>query len=255
MAISEMWCGYRIATRPATEELIKDFSTPTDDANRLCTWLMDKSGISALTERAQRFQRIFPVSENATNDGESSKIVANDIPSEHSQPMGYLHKAAGLLWRFAPDLLAVSVGIMLSCIGDLCRHRTKLLADYIEFMLIPFVLLVFVVISVHQRGSDRYNLSRLFLESDLMNFLGYCSYPVYLFQNVFLQYYFTFVFEAQGYSYHPLFPDRKYFRPIPLGYRFAAVIMTILFSWIVQKFFQDYLITNLFSKWLARQTA
>lgn len=156
----------------------------------------------------------------------------------------------GLLWRFTPDLLAISVGILLSCIGGLCTDSMHKFATFNENMLVPAIVLVFIMISVQQRGMARYNATRLFLESDAMNFLGYISYPVYLLQNVFLQYYFTFIFKAANYRYHPDDPDRRYFRAIPLGYRFIAIMMVIAIGWFVQKYVQDYMVANAFARYL-----
>jgi peptidoglycan/LPS O-acetylase OafA/YrhL len=136
----------------------------------------------------------------------------------------------------------------LTCFGDLCQHSTKELGLFIESLLVPFAFLLFLGICIHQRGDARMNFSRWMLESELFNFIGYGSYPIYLIQNVFLQYYFTMIFHIKGYDYHPTNPGRGYFQQIPLYDRFIAIIVVILIGWAIQVYLQDYLVANAFSK-------
>lgn len=75
-----------------------------------------------------------------------------------------------LLWRFSPDLMAVSIG--------LCLGLNVVDSAYIQWLVIPFLFLFYIIIASMQRGSDRNNFSRYFLESKPMNILGYISYPL-----------------------------------------------------------------------------
>lgn len=46
------------------------------------------------------------------------------------------------------------------------------------WLVAPFILLAFIVVVSLQRGEERKNLSRAFLESMPVNILGFVSYPI-----------------------------------------------------------------------------
>jgi len=288
VAITEMWCGARIyflqqkyqaKAKDGSDPVViqEDFSTPSEVITR---WLHQavaclRFGTDVVTEECIPLQHFHATTQAATTtadtapnattatvsttDNEKNAIVKPDEGVNGDGGNGVLSYALHLLWRFSPDLIAIGIGLSLSCFGTLCTSDTKTLNNYLEMMIIPFAFIIFLSITIHQRGSARYNLTRIFLESELLNFIGYGSYPIYLLQNVFLQYYFTFIFPVKGYSYHPENPTRDYFRAIPLGYRVIAVSTVILLGWVIQKFFQDYLVANTFSRvlvwWSSRQSS
>lgn len=79
-----------------------------------------------------------------------------------------------LFWRFSPDLLAVLCGFAMNTDGG----GSKLFARVLTWLIVPFIILAFIVVVSLQRGDERKNLSRYFLESWPMNLLGYVSYPI-----------------------------------------------------------------------------
>jgi ATP/ADP translocase len=51
-------------------------------------------------------------------------------------------------------------------------------ARVFTWLIAPFIVMAFLVVVTLQRGDAKKNLSRYFLESYFMNFLGYVSYPI-----------------------------------------------------------------------------
>ncbi len=177
--------------------------------------------------------------------------INDDIREESKKPKEEEWSLIGLIWRFSPDIIIVLCLISLSCLGDLCHNKT--LISSIEMVVIPIAFLLYLVIVLSQRGKSRYNLSRLILETEIMNQIGYASYPIYLIQNAFLQYYFTYMVNIHNdsYDYHGDHPGRKYFRNLPFGYRFGCTFFMIFIGWVIQKYYQDWLVTNSFAKVLS----
>eukprot|EP01038_Epipyxis_sp_PR26KG_P005095 gene5095-7104_t len=146
-----------------------------------------------------------------------------------------------ILWRFLPDALC---GVCALCLIKLDDSPQK----FYGLFLIPFVASVFIIISFMQ--DDKVigkNISRLILESKPLKLLGYCSFPIYLFQRIILQ-----DFPLRIHSYimdekrvtikHSNFTQQKWWVIIIL----CAVL--IIFSWCVQKFIQDQALILFYEK-------
>eukprot|EP01039_Chlorochromonas_danica_P006730 gene6730-7440_t len=268
LCMTEMACGWRLAgTDYAAKGKNEEFPTPTNDVDKFVQWVKDKMEQMILppinpTNNSAPGSMTF----SAAPDSSSSTVVQSEAVADHStsggsaessssRPNGrsmqdIFHEILALAWRFLPDAIAIGGGILLSCEGGLCDEWAEGFVAYNIHMVSPWIILAFVFVSVHQRGQSRYNFSRLFLESDLMNFLGYASYPIYLLQDIMLEYYLSFVSRG-AYSYHPSNPGRNYFRYAPLKYRIALMILFIFIGWVVQKVFQDYFVANTFTKMLS----
>lgn len=193
----------------------------------------------------------YSLIEGNSGDEEPSHQVIGDNPERRTCFESIVH----YLWRYTPDLIVLSCFLSLTCLGELCSNKT--LSKALENAVVPTGFLLFLIVSLHQRGKERYNLSRLLLESEIMTQIGYASYPIYLIQNPLLQLYFTYIIHHKDYTYHSNDPDREYFRNLPLGYRVGSVLLVIVIGWLIQKIYQDWLITNLFAKvlswWKQRQ--
>lgn len=248
LAASEMlsWCRLVLTNHIDTGKS-ENLRSPTDDINDIVSkvknWCMDKILAPNAASIAVRVASVSS-GDQSSEDGRPSSP-----PPQQSVIIHLGSQLLGLIWRFLPDAIAVISGILMSCRYGLCRYdaASKEFTVYNTNILLPCLFSLFVLISVHQRGSSRYNFSRLFLESDVMNFLGYTSYTVYVLQDIFLKFYFTFI-SHHKYSYHPSHPSRSYFKALPLKMRAGYMILFILISWVVQAAYQDYLVANLFSK-------
>eukprot|EP00981_Chlorochromonas_danica_P002495 scaffold474_cov169-Ochromonas_danica.AAC.30 len=248
LAFSEMACWWRLVeTKYASTGKNEDFSSPTDHINEYTSYLKNWA-MSLVLPHVGAPTTHQPVIAIEHVDEEASPCSSDtSAPTNMSIAVDMRDKVLGLLWRFSPDFVAVGAGLLLSCTGGLCRTYANTFTDYNVRLLLPCIMMLFILISVHQRGISRYNFSRVFLESDIMNFLGYASYPTYLLQDIILEYYFTYVSDHK-YAYHPSNPNRGYFQALPLKLRVGLMVLFIIITWGIQKVFQDYLVANTFSK-------
>lgn len=88
-------------------------------------------------------------------------------------PESCLRNSILLIWRFTPDIICVLCGLLMTTDGPNGRR----IANMSTWWGVPCIVIAFMVVSTLQRGNARNNLSRLFLESQPMNLLGYISYP------------------------------------------------------------------------------
>eukprot|EP01039_Chlorochromonas_danica_P000739 gene739-803_t len=252
LAASEMlsWCRIVLTNHVETGKSEK-LRSPTDDINyyvsKVKNWCMDRILAPNATSIAIPAGSVSSGDQSSEDDHHHRPSLLSSSPQSILIYLGC--QVLGLVWRFLPDAIAVVSGILMSCKYGLCRYdeASKEFTKYNADIILPCLFSLFVLVSVHQRGSSRYNFSRLFLESDVMNFLGYTSYTVYVLQDVFLKFYFTFI-SHHKYAYHPSHPSRSYFKALPLKMRAGYMILFILISWVVQAVYQDYLVANLFSK-------
>ena len=187
-----------------------------------------------------------------------TNVIEESRENKQESSLPYHYRFLAYMWRFSPDLIAIGAALSLSCIGDLCAHQSSQqpISNFLENMIIPFAFLLFLAVSFIQTYSSRLNFSRFFLELEILNQIGQASYPIYLIQNVLLQYYFTYFIDHGDYQYHPENPSRGYFRALPFPYRFGFIMLVLVIGWFVQKGFQEFFIaksfTFLLSKWKQR---
>ena len=91
-------------------------------------------------------------------------------PSSTYTPYRYLKK---LLWQFFPDMLSVLLGLLLSTLGLTTRAKDPDMANFLLYMAVPSVTLLLIIVLFMQQGSDRFNASRLLLETWPLHILGY----------------------------------------------------------------------------------
>ena len=78
-----------------------------------------------------------------------------------------------------PDMLAFLMVMCLTTAGYLAYlpfERT------LQWTIVPIISMVYLMVVTIQDDWSRRNLSRWFLETRLMNWFGYISYPMFLFQ-------------------------------------------------------------------------
>lgn len=267
VAILEMWCGQRILSLQQQQQQVAATPSPSSASTHASTHV--SSDPPVIQEDLPSPPEMCRWCWNQIVNSFGCTSIAIELPETKTSAVTSSPRQAqgedlwsivcSWTWRFSPDILVLGMAFSLTCFGELCQSSTKTIGLFIESMLVPFGFILFLAVSLHQRGMERWNVSRWLLESELLNFIGYGSYPIYLIQNVFLQYYFTFIFHVKDYDYHPTDPGRGYFQGIPLIDRFIAVIVVILIGWLIQTYVQDYLVANAFSKvlmwWTERQAA
>jgi hypothetical protein len=83
-------------------------------------------------------------------------------------------RTRSVLWRFLPDVIAIFCTVIMSSDGG-GSHQIARLRTWI---LVPYIWISYIIVVSLQRGNDRINFTRYFLESAPMNLLGYISYPI-----------------------------------------------------------------------------
>lgn len=77
------------------------------------------------------------------------------------------------LWRFSPDMLGLVISVLMSPFDAFSSNGASLA---LKFGGIPFLFSAFLLISLLQKEHARMNFIRYFLETPLMQLMGYCSY-------------------------------------------------------------------------------
>lgn len=164
-----------------------------------------------------------------------------------------------LLWRFSPDLLLIPFGVLVSPVGELNSNKV---GSYLYYMAVPSVFLLYVTIAFIQTGEARRNFSRYILEGALFNFLGYCSYTLYILQIIFCEFYYRIFLDDVHHHAFPYVNDgqtiksyRKpfgWFRVQSNGIKIGGIVLLIAICFVVQNVFQDRMIASLYTYFLTR---
>ena len=154
-------------------------------------------------------------------------------------------------WRLLPDLTSIGIGFLMSTLGNLDREDVKFITWFIT---IPTAFLILIIVSMLQKGSARYNLSRFFLESAPLTTLGYTSYAMYLFQRIAFSFYLPYWYfglTTGTFDINIGDPDR-WFERLPNIYKAFAVCWLTLICYIVHHHFQDKFVTYWYARLMTR---
>ncbi len=132
------------------------------------------------------------------------------------------------LFAELPDLLSIGIVLLLLFTKD------PKIGYVAEMLLFPLLGLLLIVVGVYQRNSiQTQNITRRLVSSPFFTIMGYCSYPIYLFQIIFLDVYvpkFYAAIHADG---------SLVWKDIPIWQRIILVLGLIAFCWITQKYYAD----------------
>jgi len=145
---------------------------------------------------------------------------------------------ASLLWQFFPDLVVICAGVQLANTFDGLRNSDSANQTTVQLFSLPLTFLVLIIIGIMQYGNARLNISRFVFANPVMGLLGYCSFGIYLFQRIIIDWYMPEYIFGNPYS----FPGS------PLWQRFVIVLGVILFSWLVQFYVVDTLSVFLYKR-------
>jgi len=220
------------------------------------------------------FSEVFPSSaaQQAHKGGEQqqasffSNITLERVLLQAWRPGQNSDNAWRFLWRFFPDAFAVCTGIIMSTLTPALNARDPPPGGgpvqwYMQTAL-PMWFMTYGMVSMMQEESDAVNGSRLFLETLLMRSMGYCSYPLYMLQLLVnstwrssLEYY------SQTGEWDYTYKEEKNFAtPLQgqanqsqhsVSYMTEALILVIIFSYILQYLIQDCLVGILYSRAVA----
>jgi len=188
-------------------------------------------------------------------------------------------------WRFFPDLLVAGSACVITGTGWLRykygqpRPESGGVGDGPDIVLwwigIPFVTTIYVWAVCLAKNSARLNFSRFIFESPPFIFMGFCSYPMYLLQAIFFQYYTPEIYyeyntkDPSGTEvYHPvtagerprggLFKGRFWFANLHYGIKIADCAILFIICWFIQKYVQGKLVSQLYSaayEWSMRKVS
>ena len=206
---------------------------------------------SPLSASARRSSDSLDVSNSATGSSHSGCPLGDD-EAEVSAPERntFLFLLCCNIWRFFPDMAAIGTGFLMSTLGKLNNENIKFVLWYV---IVPSAYLLFLFVSMLQKGSARYNFSRLFLESSPVRTLGYTSYAMYLFQRTAFNCYLPCIyFGIKTGTFNILVGDPGlWFERLPNLDKFLAVVTLTIICFLVHKYFQDRFVTY----WYAYVTA
>ena len=201
-----------------------------------------KATYSPLSVSARRSSDSMDASNSAT--GSSHSGILGDELAEMTAPQRntFFFLLCCNLWRFFPDLIAIGIGFLMSTLGDLNKENIKFV---LWFVIVPSAYLLLILVCMLQKGSARYNLSRLFLECNPVRTLGYTSYAMYLFQRiVFNSYVPCLYFGFKTGTFNIIIGDPgQWFERLPSIDKFLAVVTLTFICFLVHKYFQDRFVT------------
>lgn len=159
------------------------------------------------------------------------------------------------IWRFLPDALFVLNGLILSGGGIL---RDPIISSAFRWIFFQMTSTAFLLVSLLQRGESRFNFSRLLLETPLINALGKSSFFVYLLQSAFFNFYAKIIIDSmnwnsfsvsgQASSYVRDMWSFEWYKRFPFGWKITGFVCLVVISWLLQTYYQDYLVSMLANK-------
>ena len=154
-------------------------------------------------------------------------------------------------WRFFPDITSISIGFLMSTLGDLNNENIKFI---LWFIIVPTAFLILQIVSMLQKGSARYNFSRFFLECTPITTLGYTSYAMYLFQRIAFTFYLPYFYFGikTGHFDVRVGDPNQWFERLSVFDKFLAVVVLTFICFLVHKYFQDKFVTHLYTKIVSR---
>jgi len=159
---------------------------------------------------------------------------------------------------FSPDVFVVFIGLMIF----LSPIKATPMTSLYRFILIPHFMMICLVLSLLQTPDTRRGLWRLVAESRIMTTIGYCSFPIYLLQQVLLNFYARIIYDDLRTGSFPIikggtdpdkynvYGDNTWFGDKPWWWKLIAVICLVAFCWPIQRYYQDRLVAWLASKFM-----
>ena len=205
----------------------------------------------ALAVLAMQYNRRESVFSKYRED-RSYSIAAADDPSINEVKNFRNFRFAEIMafiWRFSPDMLAILIGFLLTPLGSL-NHSP--LSNFLQFTVLPWILLVYLVIAFLQGDEARKNVTRYCFESSMLNYLGYIAYPMYLFQRIIVNWYLPLIVNSIGSNRNEFVRNAyklntEWFTSINYGWRILVLAILSGFCWLIQKYYQDTMMLWLYS--------
>jgi len=164
---------------------------------------------------------------------------------------------------YAPDAVALVASQVLRSL-----HVSPAVTSFNRFLFIEFLLVLNVAAAFLQDERRRGGIWRRIVESPVLVLFGYCSHLLYLFQQVLINYYGRMVYEGIHDGTFPrtvgvtnpwneIYWNTWWMREKPLLWKACALPPLLLASWLIQRYYQDWLVIGLcarLSRWIRRRT-
>ena len=159
---------------------------------------------------------------------------------------------------FAADVPVISIGLLIFLTGV---EPTEAESIY-RFIFVPHLMMIGLVLSLLQTPETRGGLWRRVVESRIITVIGYCSFPIYLLQQVLLNFYARIIYDDLRTGSFPLirggtdpekyniYGDNTWFGDKPWWWKLIGVICLVAFCWPIQKYYQDTLVASLAMKFI-----
>ena len=169
-----------------------------------------------------------------------------------------LHYICNICQKFLPDIFILGIIQLLRS-----ERRTKEQNSFYRFILIQFLFTFSLSASILQKDGCRGGVWRRVIEWGPIVAIGYCSYPLYLFQQVLLNFYGHILYDDMVNGAFPVIkggsnPEYEVYWKTwwmadkPLLWKGISVPLLIVICYLIQKYFQDGLViylTNCFLRW------
>ena len=144
------------------------------------------------------------------------------------------------LWIVSPDIVVGLIIIELLEVGSIYDQYPVTYA--VRQVWFPMTFLVLFVLGVMQSRESFKNLSKYIFTNPSLTILGYCSFPLYLFQQIVLGDYLPRLHgtDVKSFSYTEL----------PMWERVLTMLLLIAYCWLVQRYVVDTLIVWMYQRML-----
>ena len=167
-------------------------------------------------------------------------IQANVLSSERSNSKCF--RACYQFWRFLPDIMSVGIGLLFG------KWSKSNFYPY-QFIFVPSAFFALIFVLMLQRGSARFNFTRLFLSIHPVSTMGYASYAIYMFQRpAFSHWGPYFVLAPKGVSYQKWEYKSNWFDYLPVGNKMVGITILTIICWLIHKYYQDKFIPFVYEK-------
>ena len=197
---------------------------------------------------------LFPSESSAPPECQLSTDVEEGNPVPSKTRLTYFKKLAFGSWRHLPDAIIV-LSIILLFVDFPWSYQT---ARMITWIVMPQLMILFLIVVTLQRGAAKVNFSRWILESSLLNFIGYLSYPIcksvpsridvskLLFLDLIQRVVFDFYAPMLSRDVH----EHRKFNRSSVVTQAGFLLMLIAFCWLLQKYVQDTFVAWLYSSFI-----
>ena len=163
---------------------------------------------------------------------------------------------ASRIWNICcwigPDVCVTGIGLLYFLAG----LKPSPINSFFRFILVPHLMAMCLILSLLQTNASRGGIWRFITESGIMTVIGYCSFPIYLLQQVLLNFYARIIYDDLRTGFFPIikggtdpakygiYGDDTWFGDKPWWWKLIGCICLLMFCWPIQRYYQDTLVAT-----------